>query len=211
MIWLFAKDRQIIFATHSPQLIDWKAIASGASIIRVRKCEDRSVVFELTNETKKKIGNFLRDLNNPHVLGLDASEVFFLEDGVMLVEGQEDVIFFPKVLEQLEITVPGDFYGWGVGGAPKMPVIASMLQELGFERVVGILDKNMTDMQTSLQQQFPDYSFEVIPADDVRTKPARSERAEVVGLLDKNGLIRDDFKQNTITIFERIKHALITP
>jgi predicted ATPase len=207
----FAKDRQIIFATHSPQLIDWKAIASGASIIRVRKREDRSVVFELTNETKKKIDNFLRDLNNPHVLGLDASEVFFLEDGVILVEGQEDVIFFPKVLEQLEITVPGDFYGWGVGGAPKMPVIASMLQELGFERVVGILDKNMTDMQTSLQQQFPDYSFEVIPADDVRTKPARRERAEVVGLLDKNGLIRDDFKQNTITIFERIKHALITP
>lgn len=207
----FAKDRQIIFATHSPQLIDWKAIASGASIIRVRKREDRSVVFELTNETKKKIGNFLRDLNNPHVLGLDASEVFFLEDGVILVEGQEDVIFFPKVLEQLEITISGDFYGWGVGGAPKMPVIASMLQELGFERVVGILDKNMTDMQTSLEQQFPHYSFEVIPGDDVRTKPARSERAEVVGLLDKNGLIRDDFKQNTISIFERIKRALRTP
>lgn len=204
----FAKDRQIIFATHSPQLIDWKAIASGASIIRVRKREDRSVVFELTNETKKKIAKFLGDLNNPHVLGLDASEVFFLEDGVILVEGQEDVIFFPKVLEQLEINIPGDFYGWGVGGAPKMPIIASMLQELGFERVVGILDKNMTDMQTLLQQQFPDYSFEVIPADDVRTKPARSEHTEVVGLLDKNRLIRDDFKQETITLFERIKHTL---
>jgi hypothetical protein len=86
------------------------------------------------------------------------------------------------LLEQLGINIDGNFYGWGVGGATKMPIIASMLNELGFERVVGILDKNMTDMQTSLQQQFPDYSFEVIPADDVRTKPARSERAEAVGL-----------------------------
>ncbi len=200
----FAKDRQIIFATHSPQLIDWEAIASGASIIRVRKREDRSVVFELTNETKKKIGNFLRDLNNPHVLGLDASEVFFLEDGVILVEGQEDVIFFPKVLDQLEINIPGDFYGWGVGGASNMPVIASMLQDLGFDHVVGILDQNMTDKQGSLQQQFPNYLFEVIPANDVRTKDARRQRVEVIGLLDEKHLIRENFKQEAINLFERI-------
>jgi predicted ATPase len=200
----FAKDRQIIFATHSPQLIDWKAIASGASIIRVRQCDNRSVIFELTNETKRKIGNFLRDLNNPHVLGLEASEVFFLEDGVILVEGQEDVIFFPKVLEQLEINIPGDFYGWGVGGASNMPVIASMLQDLGFERVVGILDQNMTDKKGSLQQQFPNYLFEVIPANDVRTKDARRQRIEVIGLLDEKHLIRENFKQETINLFERI-------
>ncbi len=63
----------------------------------------------------------------------------------------------------------------------------------------------MTDKQVSLQQQFPNYLFEVIPADDVRTKNATRQRVEVIGLLDKKYLIREIFKQETINIFEKIR------
>ena len=99
----FARNRQVIFATHSPYFIDWHAISSGASIVRVRQKDNRSVIHEMSGDTKRKINGLLWDLNNPHVLGLDASEIFFLEDNVILVEGQEDVIFFPKILSKLAL------------------------------------------------------------------------------------------------------------
>ena len=35
------------------------------------------------------------------LLGLDARETLFREDGVIVVEGQEDVIYYPKILDQL--------------------------------------------------------------------------------------------------------------
>jgi predicted ATP-dependent endonuclease of OLD family len=204
----FSKDRQIIVATHSPQFIDWEAIACGSAIIRVKQQNNRSVIFELGNGTKKEIASLLSDLNNPHVLGLDASEVFFLEDRVILVEGQEDVIFYPKVLHEINIDIPGHFFGWGVGGASKMPVIAAMLAELGFEKVVGLLDANQAKMKEELQKRFPQYFFEIIPANDVRTKPIREEQPQVIGLVDENGSIREQFKQQTIKIFERVRDKL---
>lgn len=204
----FAQNRQIIFATHSPHLIDWYAISSGASIVRVRQKDNRSVIHEMSGDTKRKINGLLRDLNNPHVLGLDASEIFFLEDNVILVEGQEDVIFFPKVLSELALDIKGEFFGWGVGGASKMEIIARILDELGFEKVIGILDKNMSHLKPELENTFPHYSFEVIPADDVRTKPALGSRHSVTGLIDESGNLREQYKVETNALFLRVKTQL---
>lgn len=204
----FAKDRQIVLATNSPLFIDWKAIADGAAIVRVRQRDNRSVVCELSSETKREINSLLIDKNNPHVLGLDASEVFFLDDKIILVEGQEDVIFFPKVLGQISIKLFGHFFGWGVGGASKMPTVAAILKELGFDKVVGLLDKNMAGLKPELQERFPNYFFEVIPADDVRSKPAHVLRPRVKGLLDERGQIRECFKEAIIELFREVQRIL---
>lgn len=57
---------------------------------------------------------------HPHTLGIEANEAFFLEDSIILVEGQEDVVIFNKMARDLSMDLKGNFFGWGVGGAPKM-------------------------------------------------------------------------------------------
>src|SRR5260221_4351273 len=142
----YASDRQIICATHSPYFVNLKNIRNGARVARIYTDERGSTIKELSEITRAKVMGLLNDVNNPHVLGLDAREIFFLEDRVILVEGQEDVIFYQAICEQLTTSLNGTFFGWGVGGAEKMPIIAQMLKDLGFERIVGILDGNTKNM-----------------------------------------------------------------
>lgn len=73
-----------------------------------------SKIYQLDNKISEKIKNIRNDLNNPHVFGLNADEVFFLEDNIILVEGQEDVIFYNKIMKELGIKLNGDFYGWAL-------------------------------------------------------------------------------------------------
>ncbi|MDH5679818.1 MAG: AAA family ATPase, partial [Nitrospinota bacterium] len=83
--------RQIIIATHSPFFAPLECLSSGMMVARVYQRRGGSIVGQLEKVTAEKVSNLLKDSNNPHVLGLDAREVLFLEDDVILVEGQEDV------------------------------------------------------------------------------------------------------------------------
>ena len=191
-----ARDRQIICATHSPYMLNWEDFASGASIARVFKSEHGSQVRSVAGDLLRKIAKQTTNLNNPHLLGLQANEVFFLEDRVVLVEGQEDVIFLEKVTRDLGTNLPGAFYGWGVGGASNMPLFAEMLQQLGYERVVGILDNDQADLRQSLISTFHNYRFFAIAADDVRPKKERHIAAKE-GLVDESGQLRAEYRQHT--------------
>jgi predicted ATPase len=75
----FARDRQIICATHSPHFVDFEAIGHGATLARVSLEETGSTIHQLGESSRAAIRSFLSNLNNPHMLGLDAREVFFLE------------------------------------------------------------------------------------------------------------------------------------
>jgi hypothetical protein len=55
----------------------------------------------------------VENANNPHVFGIDACEVFILDDQVVLVEGQEDVVVYRRIAEQLKREMPREFFGWG--------------------------------------------------------------------------------------------------
>lgn len=201
----YSADRQIVISTHSPKFIDWPAIVEGASIVRTSNETGSIRLHHLSEDTKAKISGLMRDLNNPHVLGLDAGEVFFLSDKVVLVEGQEDVLFYPKVLADTDTKLSADFYGWGVGGADKMPTIASILNDLGFRKVVGILDNNKADSAKPLSAEFPDYHFVVQPADDIRYK---SDRDGSSLLDDKNVSVRDEFRKPVSDMFAEIEKYL---
>jgi hypothetical protein len=204
----YSASRQIVLATHSPYFLDVPAMAAGARLHRVFAPSGQTRIASLSTQTAQALNSLISDQNNPHVMGLDAREAFFLEDSVILVEGQEDVLSYRRALKELGVEIPGHFFGWGVGGATKMRLVAKLLQDLGFTRVVGLLDADQAAVQHDLAIEFPQYRFEVIPALDVRTKPAVKERPAREGLLDEQWRVRPKYESSFRQILDRIKHTL---
>lgn len=196
----YAATRQIIYATHSAHFVSFDFIAAGAKVARIHKEGGTCRISHLTDATANKLRGYLENLYNPHILGLDARKAFFLDEGVVLVEGQEDVLYIRKVLDQLDSQIDGSFYGWGVGGASNMGTIAMMLKDLGFRRVVGILDSNMLELRKQLEADFPKFRFFCIAASDIRSKPARDAQEEIHGLLDGAGMIRPEYSKQTLEL-----------
>lgn len=204
----YSKDRQIIIATHSPYFIDLNILQNGASIARVHQQNNSTKISQMSNESAKFINKSLNNLYNPHVFGLDAKEVFFLDEKIILVEGQDDVIFYKIILDKLDINFIGDFYGWGIGGADNMDKMAKLLMELGFEKVIGIVDADRAHRISRLIEQFPQYKFHAINANDVRTKEPRNATKQIDGILDENKNIRSEYFDPTKEMFISIKEYL---
>jgi hypothetical protein len=102
--------------------------------------------------------------------------------------------------EELGIRISGTFFGWGVGGAEKMPIVVQLLKELGFRRVVGILDGNRIEAAQNMREAHPLYQFFVIPAADVRSKEARKPTPEIEGLADSEGRVRPLFEELNLAL-----------
>ena len=199
----YSSTRQIILSTHSPYFIDWDSIINGGRIIRVTR--DRHITkCYVTNENFKMVCQKLRnDINNPHVLGLDAKEAFFLDDDIIIVEGQEDVIIYQKIANSLNIPLNGNFFGWGAGGADKIELFLSMFNNLGFKHVVAIFDKDKNNVKTEVQPKYPSYHLLSIPCDDIRDKINNGVTIKE-GVTDKNGNIKDEHKDEMRRILESI-------
>lgn len=193
----YSKDRQIVVSTHSPYFVDLRALTSGGKLARVTTTESGTRIHQLTpdaTEAIRKLSN--GNLYNPHVFGLDAREFFFLEDQIILTEGQEDVLLYPLVAEQLDLKISGSFFGWGAGGASNIAHLCKILEDLGFKKVAGLLDGDKTAEADSLKKSFPDFYFACIPAKDIRTKPAREATEEIAGLLDTKRRVKPQFVES---------------
>ena len=197
----YAATRQIILSTHSPYFVDLNALPNGAIVARAHTVSEESRISQLSSETAKTVFGLMKNENNPHILDLLAQEIFFVEERIVLVEGQEDVVFFKKV-EKTVGRLEGTFFGWGVGGAENMERIATVLRELGYARVVGILDANRVPLVQELSGKFKNYHFFSIPTNDVRTKPARAAKDAITGLLnDNNDDVRPEYKERVRELF----------
>ena len=215
----YAKDRQIVYATHSPYFADFNYVIAGATVARVHKCKDRCVVSQISTNTSRRLGGLLRDDHNPHTLGLDARETLFQEDGVIVVEGQEDVIFYPQILDQLANRgllssclvheMSDRFFGWGAGGAHKVPTLLALLRDLGYARVAVILDDNKRCLIPKLKNDFPEYHIDAIPTDDIRTKQNRPAQDATCGLLDDKNELKPEFHKELAELFKKLPPALI--
>ena len=204
----YARERQIVVATHSTRFVDPDLLAMGMQVRRLTTDSQRGTrIHELSRATGERLARLATDLNNPHTLGLDAREALFQEDGLILLEGQEDVQLLSAVLKDAGVNVDLPPFGWGVGGADKMPAIALMLDELGFEKVICLLDGNKSDVAASLQASFPRYCVACWPADDIRTKSAR-QLASVKGLLDESYKLRAEYRDSTIKVLELARDYL---
>lgn len=137
-------------------------------------------------------------------MGFEAKEVFFLEDNIILVEGQEDVIFYPLIAKQLGLEFKGNFFGWGVGGAPKMEYIINILKDLGYKKVSIILDGDKPEDKERLEGIYSDYNFFIIPADDIRDKKPRDKSLGKTGIVDSGGKIKSEYKKGMEELIKEI-------
>ncbi|WP_166805687.1 ATP-dependent nuclease [Cryobacterium ruanii] len=207
----YAADRQIVVATHSPLLVDWADVANGATVARVYKHNGVSEIAQASDETLRKVAGLTDSQNprNPHTVGAVAREAFFLEDGIILTEGQDDVVYLPRVLQDLGLPPTDNIYGWGSGGVGNVPTLAGLFVELGFTKIGAILDDDRQPSTlaavSKLESMGPKVLVRQIPAPDIRFKSAAGARLEVVGMLDVDDIhVRSDIRDEAKKILQDI-------
>lgn len=200
-----AAARQVVLFTHSPQMVSWDDIEAGAEIARVYKVGSESLVAQPPRSVISEVSKVRGGWKNPHVLGSDANEALFLDDGVVVVEGQEDAALLPIVFEQVGLEPRGSVFGWGSGGGDGGPRrIVGLLAGLGFKKVVALLDADKSREVEAIREGFPNYLAITIPANDIRDKPAKNFRGKE-GLLDeKNTMVKPELKSSTRTVLNKV-------
>lgn len=210
-----SKDRQIIVCTHSPYFIDFNALSNGARLFRTKKEKNGHIkVFTLSEKSKQYFQSEQKNLFNPHLCGIDAKELFFLDDNVIVVEGQDDVVYYTKASNDLDIELRGSFYGWGVGGSGNIPKVLNMLSELGYKRVVAIFDGDKIKEKEQAEKEFSEQGYCIlnIKTDDIRNKSVRliyangTEEIKQIknGLMDEHGNIKEEHKEEIRALFSTI-------
>lgn len=200
----YSKDRQIIINTHSPYFIDIASIINGAALYRtVKNSEGNIDVFPLSEQSRRMLKGFMTNINQPHTLGTEAKEIFFLEDNLIITEGQEDVIMYKKAAEDLQIELNGTFFGWGSGGSSNIAKIATILKDLGYKRVVAIFDGDKREDKSSFESKFPEYNSFIIPEADIRDKPEVNKRAKR-GMMKTDGELKTEYRQEISELFNKI-------
>lgn len=201
----FSSDRQIIISTHSAYFIDLNSISRGANLVRVSTGSEGTKIYQLGAEAKNIIAKLSsHNIFNPHVFGLDARELFFQDDKIILTEGQEDVLLYPQVANQSGGELNGSFFGWGVGGASNIQHLCKILTNLGFKKVFGLLDGDKFAEKEALDKLYPAYSFLCIPAKDIRTKKSRPATPQIDGILDERLNIRSEYAEEISVILKSV-------
>lgn len=204
----YSRNRQIVIFTHSPFFINWKTLSNGTILARTTKQDDSIKIYTLSGKSKEAIKKLIEDIHNLRLLGLEANEAFFLEDNIILTEGQDDVLYYREYFQKKYPNINWNFFGWGVGGAEKMKLISSILKDLGFRKVIGILDRDKIDFCQNLEKEFPEYKFLTIPAKDVRDKEERKQKDAVSGLFKDVGELKQEYQNEMDTIENSIKTYL---
>ena len=195
----YSKDKQIIISTHSPYFVDWELLSHSSKIIRFKKDFDRINIFELKEETKEEIKSLLKDTNHPHILSLTSNDIFFLNDNVILTEGQEDVVCYKKIFKKYNFVPNASFFGWGAGGADKMMNVLDILNDLGYKKVFVILDNDKKENINDIKSKYKNYECYVIKANDVHNK---NHSRNVEKLIKKiNDDVFDDIIKEKVNIY----------
>ena len=206
----YSKEKQIIITTHSPYFINWNIISNKGKIIRLKREEKSIVAFELKEETKERIKGLLKNGNNPHILSLNANEIFFMDDNIILTEGQDDVICYKEIMKQKNYENTASFFGWGAGGANNIDILLEMLKELGYRKVFTILDNDQKEKETQLKRKFKEYEFYIIKAEDVRNKEKDKNIEKAIKEIKKLDFIEKDSIINILNKYSGEKEGLIT-
>ena len=192
LLEFFSKDRQIIITTHSPYLISLNAIINGGNLIRTHKDENGNILIGMIDDKDRLfIKSIVNDLNNPHILGIEAKELFFIEDNVIITEGQEDVVIYSKICKKLNIELKANLFGWGAGGADNICKVLHLLQNLGYKKVTAIYDGDKKKQYESSVVEYSDYNILLLFKDDIRDKKEILQKGKE-GVTDVSGNIKED-------------------
>ncbi len=205
----FAATRQIVISTHSPYFVSWRSIENGGTLARLAKHEGRSTISQTGDEAAVAVRKITRDKTNPHTLGLDASEVVFQSDGVIVVEGQDDVVHYRRLFDVRGNRLSERLFGWGAGGASRIELVLTILTSLGFRNISVMLDKSDDGRAEALPSRFQGIAVETIPAPDVRDKDEQKPRPAVEGLVGSDGNVRPAYSSDFSAIVERLSNRLL--
>ncbi len=182
----YSQHRQIIISTHSPYMISWEYLKNGSVINRVVKEGDiDSHIFSITDFSEYSA---LIDSDNWQMpFGMDevAKEVFFMEDGILFLEGQEDVGLLKKeaLLEDVNI------FAYGVRGKNNFIFALTLAEDLGYKKVSCILDSGESEnkIKEELITNFPDYKIIQWNKNDIRDKKVFTS-IEKIGYFNEKGV-----------------------
>lgn len=181
----YSQKRQIVICTHSPYMLNWEFLKNGATVNRVVKENDKhSTVSTITDFNKYKGLINGENWKQPFVMDSVAKEIFFMEDGVLFLEGQEDV----GLLRQEAGLAGINIFGYGVRGVGNFKFALSLAKDLGYKKVSCILDfgEKENTIRNDLQATFPDYKIVQWNKNDIRDKEAKTSK-EKNGYFDKDG------------------------
>lgn len=200
-------DTQIVLATHSPYFVDPEWLARGTELLRCYVAKDTTRIGRLSDTTKTRLRRFSSDLNNPHVFGLDAREIFFATGNrrVLVVEGQEDVVILSRILESVGARDEFEIFGWGAGGAEKIPYVVEVLQDLGLSDIATLVDGDQAKLHKFLKAKYPDLRHAILPTGDIRDKPKRGASAAKVGVCTSGGQLKPEFEESVTGLLEGLR------
>ncbi len=201
---------QVVISTHSPTMVSMESIVNGGVIARIHEEVNASVIDSIDDRCRKLFKSTFKNINNPHIFGNDARSCFFTEDGLIITEGQEDVVLYPQIAQQVGVESSIPFFGYGAGGANRITDIAYILHLLGFKKVGAIYDGDKRDDYELFCRDYERYGYKawIIPADDVRDKPERAAMQGKLGLVDEKGSIKEEYSEDMTKMFEDINAFL---
>lgn len=173
----YSEKRQIIISTHSPYMMSWEFFKNGAVINRVAKENDTfSKIYSVTEYSK--YSNLMNGGNWQMPFAMDevAKELFFMSDGILFLEGQEDV----GLLRNEEVLKDVNIFGYGVRGKDNFKFAYSLSKDLGYKKVGCILDagESETAIKNDLAQSFPEYKTLQWNKEDIRDKEVYNIKAK---------------------------------
>ena len=88
-----------------------------------------------------------------------------------------------------------------------MSAFLLLFRNLGYKKIVAILDGDMADEGEKLQEDFPDYKIIALKTDDIRDKKTRTIQAKA-GITDEKGNYKEEYRQYIIDLINEINAAL---
>ncbi len=192
----FSQKRQIVLSTHSPYFVAWEYINNGAKLNRITKVNDNhSIIYQLEEPSNYETLINGANWQQPFLLDEVAKEIFFTNDNILFLEGQEDVGLLRSEFSGDDIHI----FGYGVRGCGNFKLALTMAKHLGFKKVGVILDKGDEEDRifSDLSTSFPQYKTIQWNKNDIRDKPPTSY-PEKKGYYDQVGIKKqaehlDDF------------------
>jgi energy-coupling factor transporter ATP-binding protein EcfA2 len=202
--------KQIIISTHSPHFVRWKDLTNGARIYRVSKPTLREAVLRRASSANiAAIAKLETSWQQPQTLDDLAKEVFFTE-GVVFLEGQEDVGLLRREIARHDVPSEFDLFGYGAAGAGNIAKFLSLAREVGI-KAAAVYDGDKVDESKAIEMEFPDVLVEVLPTPDIRDKHSRDPRTQretdIVqkeGLFDRAGKLKPAYTTYLDELLDRL-------
>jgi predicted ATPase len=203
-----SRDRQVMYATHSPEMISLDAVINGMEVIRVVDGEIGSKAYRLSDDCRDIFRSLEGDLFNPHSFGYESKACLFAEDRMIITEGQEDVVFFNKMCDDLSVGYRLPFWGFGAGGSGKISKIAAILKSLGFTKIGAIFDGDKASEAGQFQSTYPEYRCWTIPADDIRDKTDGNGQITKIGIYGTDKAMKAEHTQACRTMLTEVREYI---